>query len=160
MNHRRKLVFALGVGAFNAQRVALAQQAGKSWRVGFMGFASRPAAIDAHVFGGFPRGMRELGDIEGKNFAIEWRFADGKRDRLPELAAELVRLKVDVIVASASAATIAAQSATSMIPIVFAAVNDPVSQGMVKSLLWRQPDRRFPSSGNLRGQDIQGRQTE
>ena len=124
------------------------------------GIRESAAAIDAHVFGGFPRGMRELGDIEGKNFAIEWRFADDKRDRLPELAAELVRLKVDVIVASASAATIAAQSATSTIPIVFAAVNDPVSQGMVKSLLWRQPDRRFPSSGYLRGQDIQGRQTE
>ncbi len=134
MNSRRKLVVALGVGALNAQRGAFAQQAGKIWRIGFLGFASRPASIDSHVFGGFPRGMRELGYVEGKNLSIEWRFADGQRERLAELAAELVRLKVDVIVVSASSATIAAQSATAAIPIVFAAVNDPVSQEMVKSL--------------------------
>ena len=124
MNSRRKLVFALGVGALNVQRGAFAQQAGKSWRVGFLGFASRPASIDAHVFGGFPRGMRELGYVEGKNLAIEWRFADGNREALATLLAQLTQLKVDVVVVSASTVALAAQKAVTAIAIVFAAVND------------------------------------
>ena len=102
MNTRRKLVLSTGVSAIALPNVLRAQPAGKVWRVGFLGFASRPASIDAHVFGGFGRGMRELGYVEGKNLTIEWRFADGKPERLAELAAELVQAKPDLIVTSAS----------------------------------------------------------
>jgi len=78
--------------------------------------------------------MRELGYVEGKNLVIEWRFADNKYERLPDLAADLVRLKVDVIVTAGPAATSAAQKATTTIPIVFGGANDPVGSGFVKSL--------------------------
>ena len=134
MNSRRKLVVGLGAAVVQAPWLAHAQQAGKVWRVGFVGFQSRPPALESHVFGGFPRGMRELGYVEGRNLAIEWRFADGKPERLPELLAQLVQSKADVIVVSASTVALAAQQAATSIPIVFAAVNDPVSLGLVKSL--------------------------
>lgn len=133
MNSRRKLIVALGAGALTFAFPSFAQQAGRVWRVGFLAFPTRPSSLDSHVFGAFPRGMRELGYVEGRNLLIEWRFADGRVERLPELAAELVRLKVDVIVVSASA-TRAAQDATTTIPIVFAAVSDPVGSGLIKSL--------------------------
>ncbi|MGH8674199.1 MAG: ABC transporter substrate-binding protein [Burkholderiales bacterium] len=81
----------------------------------------------------FPRGMRELGYVEGKNFVIEWRYADGKNERLPGLAAELVRLKVDVLVAPANYAAHAARQATTTIPIV-TFMADPVGEGLVASL--------------------------
>ena len=78
--------------------------------------------------------MRELGYEEGKNLIIEWRSAEGKLDRLPALAAELVRLKVDVIVTMGSSVSRSAKKATSTIPIVMAQVNDPVGDGFVASL--------------------------
>jgi putative ABC transport system substrate-binding protein len=134
MNNRRKLIVALGAGALTAAFPSFAQQPGKVWRVGFLAFPTRPSSLDSHAFGGFPRGMRELGYVEGANLVIEWRFADEKVERLPELAAELVRLKVDVIVVSAGQGSRAAQKATATIPIVFAAVSDPVSLGLVQSL--------------------------
>ena len=103
MNNRRKLVIALGASALAAPFVSLAQQQGKVWRVGFLSARSRPASLDsADVSGAFSQGMRELGYVEGKNLVVEWRFADGKLDRLPQLAAELVQLKVDVIVTAAT----------------------------------------------------------
>ena len=80
------------------------------------------------------RGLRELGYVEGKNIAIEWRFADGKYERLPGLIAELVRLKVEVILAAAAPAAIAAKQGTSTIPIVIGGVGDPVGIGLVASL--------------------------
>lgn len=94
----------------------------------------RPALLDADYLGAFPRGMRELGYIEGENLVIEWRFADGKFERLPGLAAELVRLNVDVIVTNGTPATKAAKEATATIPIVMGNVNDPLKVGFVKSL--------------------------
>jgi putative ABC transport system substrate-binding protein len=78
--------------------------------------------------------MRDLGYVEVKNLVVEWRFADGKSERLPSMAAELVQLKVDVIVAVASPAIGAAQKATTTIPIVMATTGDPVGSGFVKSL--------------------------
>ncbi len=78
--------------------------------------------------------MREFGYIEGKNLVIEWRFADGKNERLPVLAAELVQLKLDVIVAAGTPATFAAQNTATAIPIVMVGVGDPVGNGLVKSL--------------------------
>src|SRR5262245_63131448 len=78
--------------------------------------------------------MRELGYVEGENLVIEWRFADGNAERLPNLAAELVELKVDVLVVSGTPATSAAQKATSSIPIVMGTTSDPVGSGFVQSL--------------------------
>src|SRR5262249_26465999 len=82
----------------------------------------------------FVQGLRDLGYVEGTNLVIEWRFADGQYERLPVLAAELVRLKVDVIVAAPSPAIRAAQEATATIPIVFPSTGDPVGSGFVTTL--------------------------
>ena len=107
-----------------------AQQAGKVPRIGFL-VASSSSFYSSRIEA-FRQGLRDLGYVEGKNIAIEYRFAEGKEDRLRELAAELVRLKVDIIVAAASAA--AAKDATKTIPIVFIAAADPVASGIVASL--------------------------
>jgi putative ABC transport system substrate-binding protein len=131
--NRRDTVFALfALGA--VPLVCHAQQQGKIWRVGYLTQRRRPESIDADFTGAFPRGMRELGYVEGKNLVIDWRFADGEADRLPELAAELVRLKLDVIVSGSSAAIGALQKATTTIPIVMATSADPIGSGFVKSL--------------------------
>ena len=134
MNNRRKLVIALGAGALAAPFGSFAQQRGKVWRVGFLAQRSRPVSLELDMYGAFPRGMREFGYVEGKNLLIEWRFADGKVERLPGLAAELVRSKVDVIVAGATPSVQAAHQATTTIPIVLVAVPDPVGEGFVRSL--------------------------
>lgn len=150
MNRRRRLVVALGGSVLAARTGAFAQQPGKVWRVGFLASQTRPPSLDAHIFGGFPRGMRELGYIEGKNLSIEWRFAEGKPERLDELAAELVRAKVDAIVVSAGAAALAAQKATSVIPVIFAAVSDPISLGLIKSLA--RPGGNITGRTNITGE--------
>jgi putative ABC transport system substrate-binding protein len=131
---RRELLIALGAGALAAPIASFAQQQGKVWRVGFLSPRPRPASLDSDVFGAFLQGMRELGYVERKNLMIEWRFADGKIERLPELAAELVRLKVDVIVTAGLQAPSAAQKATTTIPIVMGTSSDPVGSGFVASL--------------------------
>jgi putative ABC transport system substrate-binding protein len=146
MNNRRKLVIAFGAGALAMPLASFAQQQGKVWRVGFLSFRSRPENLDSHFYGGFPRGMRELGYVEGKNLLIEWRFADDKADLLAGLAAELVQLKVDVIVAASSQAISAAQKTTTTIPIVMGTTGDPVGSGFVKSLAH--------PSGNITGLSI------
>jgi putative ABC transport system substrate-binding protein len=109
-----------------------AQQPGKIFRIGYLTVTSLsaiPARTDA-----FRQGLHELGYIEGKNIIIEWRSAEGKLDRLPSLAAELVRLKVDIIVTTGGVVTRAAKEATSTIPIVMAQDPDPVGSGFVASL--------------------------
>jgi putative tryptophan/tyrosine transport system substrate-binding protein len=109
-----------------------AQQPAKVPRIGYLAATSLsniPARIEA-----FRQGLRELGYVEGKKIVIEWRFAEGKADRLTGFAAELARLKVDVIVSSGSTATRAAKDATSTIPIVMSQDNDPVGNGFVTSL--------------------------
>ena len=115
-----------------AGAVAQAQQPTKVPRIGFLHGASA-SAIAARIEA-FRQGLRELGYVEGKNIVIEWRYAEGKLDRLPALAAELVRLKVDVIVTAGPAATRAAKEATSTIPIVMTQDADPVGSGFVASL--------------------------
>ena len=122
------ILVALGVAAATAE----AQQPTKVPRIGFLS-ATSPSAIAARVEA-FRRGLRELGYVEGKNIIIEWRYAEGKRDRLPEIAAELVRLKLDVIVSAGPPPTCSAKEATSTIPIVMAFDSDPVGNGFVASL--------------------------
>ena len=112
--------------------IAEAQQPTKVPRIGYLAPtfpSSAPVRREA-----LRQGLRELGYVEGKNIVIEWRFAEDKADRLAGLAAELVRLKVEVIVTSGPAATRAAKEATSTIPIVMAQDNDPVGTGIVASL--------------------------
>ncbi|MBM2806335.1 MAG: transporter substrate-binding protein [Deltaproteobacteria bacterium] len=112
--------------------VAQAQQPNKVIRIGFLGGASL-ANLSVRIKA-FMQGLRELGYIEGKNIVIEYRWAEGKLDRLPALAAELVSLKVDVIVTAGGTSTRAAKEATSTIPIVMFQDNDPVGNGFVASL--------------------------
>ena len=101
-------------------------------RIGYLGFPSRSANSARNE--AFRQGLRELGYVEGKNIVIEWRFAEGKLDRVPALAAELVRLKVDVIVTGGSGSTRPANEATNTIPIVMAQDPDPVGNGFIASL--------------------------
>jgi putative ABC transport system substrate-binding protein len=111
---------------------AEAQQPARIPRIGLLipaSASSFPARVEA-----FHRRLRELGYVEGKNIVIEYRYAERKLERLPDLAAELVRLKVDVIVASAPRAVFAVKKASATIPIVFAAATDPVGIGLVSSL--------------------------
>jgi putative tryptophan/tyrosine transport system substrate-binding protein len=109
-----------------------AQQAGKIFRIGFLDNST--AAGSAVLVDAFRQEMRKLSWIEGKNITIEYRFAEQKDERLPELAADLVRLKIDLIVVTGGPAALAAKGATSTIPIVIAQVGDPVGAGLVASL--------------------------
>jgi putative tryptophan/tyrosine transport system substrate-binding protein len=116
-----------------AFRVAVeAQQPKKVPRIGYLSVSS-PSAMSTRTEA-FRQGLRELGYVEGKNIVIEYRYAEGKFDRLPALAAELVRLKVDIIVTAGPPATRSAKEATVTIPIVFAQDGDPVASGFVASL--------------------------
>ena len=129
---RRNVVIALGAGAF-APLASFAQQPTKIFRIGSLG----PTAASGYAsrIEGLRGGLRDLGYLEGKNIVIEFRWAEGKYDRLPELAAELVRLKVDIIVTSGTPATRAAKGATTTIPIVTAEIGgDPVAEGIIASL--------------------------
>ncbi len=132
MNNRRKLVIALGAGALAAPLASFAQQQGKVWRVAYL--SSESASSHRLVVEALQAGLRDLGYEEGKNLVLEFRWAEGKLDRLPELAAELVRLKVDVIVTHGSVPVRAAKNATATIPIVFASSGDVVAMGFVPNL--------------------------
>jgi putative tryptophan/tyrosine transport system substrate-binding protein len=115
-----------------AQLTAGAQQSGKGYRIGVLETTS--PALNAANLDAFRRGLRELGYVEGHNFTIEYRTADGRPERFPGLAAELVRLKVDVILTRGTPAVVAAKNATGTIPVVMAASADPVLSGVVSSL--------------------------
>ena len=130
----RNLKFAILIGAmlFALCVSADAQQTGKVPRIGFL--ESSTASGIAVLLEAFRQELSKLGWIEGKNITIEYQFAEQKNERLPELAADLVRLKVDVIVVSGSGPAIAAKSATTTIPIVMANLGDPVGAGLVASL--------------------------
>ncbi len=132
MNNRRKLVIALGASALAASLRSFAQQQAKVPRIGFLGATS--AADYEKEMGAMRAGLRELGYTEGKNIDFESRWAEGKYDQLPALAAELVRLKVELIVTRGTPATRAAQEATTAIPIVMVSVGDPVGGGFVQSM--------------------------
>jgi len=129
----RKIVYvALGALLAALCASAEAQQPKKVPRIGYLdavSFSVNAARVEA-----FRQGLRKLGYVEGKNIVIEWRSVDGKLDRLPKLAAELVHLKVDIIVTGGRSATRAAKEATSTIPIVTTQDSDPVANGFVASL--------------------------
>jgi putative ABC transport system substrate-binding protein len=126
------LAVVLALGLVLAPLAAEAQQAEKTPRIGILVGGS--ASSDSGRIEAFRQGLRELGYVEGKTIGLEFRFADGNPDRLNELAATLVRLKVDVIVAAGPNATRSAKEATTTIPIVMAQVNDPVGARFVASL--------------------------
>src|SRR5438067_10113612 len=129
MDRRDTVLALLALGA--APLAADGQQAAKVARIGYL--ANNPAT-SPYLREAFLRGLRDLGYVEGRNLVIEYREAEGKADRLPALAAELVALKVDVIVASGTLAALAAKQATSALPIVFSPAGDPVGSGLVTSL--------------------------
>ncbi|HEV2056385.1 MAG TPA: ABC transporter substrate-binding protein [Methylomirabilota bacterium] len=134
MTTRRAFIGTLAGGLLAAPLGAEAQQAGKVWRIGLLGGYSPTSKEASHLWEGFFQGLRELGYVEGQNILIEGRWYGDQTERLPALAAELVRLKVDVIVAGAVPAPEAAQRATSTIPIVIMTHPDPVGSGLVASL--------------------------
>ena len=113
---------------------ALAQQPAKMPRVGFIGLAAASAPSSIARVEGLRAGLRELGHVEGKNIVVEYRWAEGKYDRLPRLAAELVSLNVDVLITQGTDGTRAAKLATTTIPIVMAGVSDPVATGLVDNI--------------------------
>jgi len=128
------LVSSLVVGLFTAPPAAHAQASGKVYRIGWLA-TTRPTTPELRrVTEPFYQALRELGYIEGRNLFIERRYDEAKLKRLPELAAELVRLNVDVILASTTPSARAARQATKKIPIVMVAVSDPVGAGLVASL--------------------------
>ena len=132
---RRRFVIALGLGALApfaslAPLAGFAQQPAKIPRVGFI----EPLSKDSALYRAFLQGMRDLGYVEGRNLTMEARFADSKPERLPALADELVKLKVDIIVAMSTPAVYAAKQATTTIPIVMIAIADPVGSGFVANL--------------------------
>ena len=112
--------------------LAQAQQPKKVARIGFLSPVSPSATALWHQ--AFRQGLRDLGWVEGKNISIEYRYAEGRSDRLPDLAADLVRLKLDIIVVSSGTDALAAKNATRAIPIVMASAGDPVAIGLVESL--------------------------
>jgi putative ABC transport system substrate-binding protein len=130
---KREFITLLGGAAAAWPLAAGAQQAGKVWRIGYVAGVSRSAASGSYA--AFVQGMRELGYVEGKNFVIEWRSVEGRYERFPEIAAELMRLKVDIFVTGVTAALPALQRATTTIPIVMAYSTDPVGNGLVASLV-------------------------
>ena len=127
--NRRAFLSALSGGLLATPLAAGAQQAGKIFRIGYLALNRTP-----HLQEAFRQELRDLGYVEGRNLVIEDRDAERKRERLPALAAELVALKVDVIVASGTPAALAAKQATRTLPIVVTSIADPVTSGLVTSL--------------------------
>jgi len=132
MTTRRQFLRTVSVGLLAAPFAFEAQQPGRVPRIGFLSVTSpsdRPPLLDA-----FRQGLRELRWVEGQNIVIDYRYAEGRVDRLPDLAAELVRLKVDLIVSGGTQGVTAAKNATETIPIVMIAVRDSVGTGLIASL--------------------------
>jgi putative ABC transport system substrate-binding protein len=148
------IVAGLALGLLAAPLAAEAQQAGKVWRIGVLGTPESPE--HKHLWDAFRQGLRELGYVEGQNIAIEWRSPAGKPERIPDLAAELVRLKVDVIVGGTSATETAAKRLTGTIPIVMMSC-DPIADGLVSNLA--RPDGNVTGLSTL-ATDVVGKQLE
>jgi len=149
---KKILVRLLATMLLTTAPLAQAQQPKKVPRIGYLGSVSSSDRIDA-----FRQGLRELGYVDGKNIIIEWKSAEGKLDRLPGLAADLVRLKVDVIVTAGGIATRPAKEATSRIPIVMTNEGDPVGTGFVASLA--RPGGNITGLATLRS-ELSGKRLE
>ena len=132
--NRRSFLGTLAGGLLAAPLAVEAQQAGKVWRIGLLMEGPNKNLHPESAANRFVDGLRDLGYVEGQNLVIEYRYADNRPDRIPEFAAELVRLKVDVIVTVGTGETVAAKAATSTIPIVMLFPGDPVGVGLVSSL--------------------------
>jgi putative tryptophan/tyrosine transport system substrate-binding protein len=130
---RRDFIAGLGCAAV-WPAAACGQHGGKIWRIGFLAGGVRPVALESSQWSGFPQGMRELGYVEGRDFVIEWRFAGGRPERLPGLAADLMWAKVDIVVAGNPQAIRPVQEASSTMPIVMGISTDPVGAGIIASL--------------------------
>ena len=135
--------------------LAAEAQAGKMYRIAFLGAGS--AQSEAYEVDALRAGLHDLGYLEGKNIVIEYRWAEGKYDRLPDLAAELVRLKVDVIVTGGTQSTQAAMKATTTIPIVMVGTGDPLRSGLVASLA--RPGGNVTGSTQL-GAEVAGKRLQ
>jgi putative ABC transport system substrate-binding protein len=159
MSQGRRRILLLTAGVFlTAPTFGIAQQDTKVRRIGFLGARSRSTPSNPDVYyDAFLQGLRELGYVEGKNLVIEWRFADGHYERLPGLAAELVRMKVELIATHSTPATEALQCATSTVPIVMAALNDPVGSGFAASLA--RPGGNITGFSNI-GVDVSPKHVE
>ena len=129
---RRRAFITLLSGAAAWPLAARAQQSGKLPKIGLL--SSGAPAVQGQWVPAFVQRLRELGWIEGRTVVLEVRWAEGRPERFTEIAAEFVRLKVEVIMTYSTAAVIAAKQATSIIPIIFAAANDPIGSGLVASL--------------------------
>jgi putative ABC transport system substrate-binding protein len=129
---RRAFLGTLAGGLVAAPRTAKAQQAGKVWRVGYLGLSAIPSADP--IWEAFRTGLRERGYTEGQNIVIERRYAEGREERFPGLVTELLGQKVDVILVASTHAALAAKAATSSIPIVLVSVAEPERTGLVASL--------------------------
>ena len=148
-------IVAIGVTFGMCGAVAQAQQTGKVHRIGFLGNST--AALEANLVGPFREGLRDLGYVEGRNILIEYRWAEGKYERFPTLIAELIAVKVELIVTAGTPASLAVKKATTSIPLVMIAVGDPVANGLVASLA--RP------GGNITGlpsisQELEGKRLE
>jgi putative ABC transport system substrate-binding protein len=131
---RREFMALIGGAAAGLPFAARAQPVGKVWRIGVLTGSARPAVLETSIFGGFPQGMRELGYVEGRDYVVEWRFAEAKPERYAEFAEELARLKADILVAGAPEAVRYLQKAAPQTPIVMALSTDPVGNGFATSL--------------------------
>jgi putative ABC transport system substrate-binding protein len=131
---RRVFIGTLAGGLLAAPLAAGAQQAGKVYRIGYLSLGSLESPETRASLDAFRQGLRERGYVEGQNIVIEYRAADGKIERLPALATELARLKVDLIVAGSTPGARAARQATTTIPIIAPNMGDPVQDGLVASL--------------------------
>jgi putative ABC transport system substrate-binding protein len=153
---RRAFLGTLASSLLAAPRAAEAQSAGKVYRIGYL--SSGSASSNPRVIEAFRQGLQELGWVEGQNIAIEYRWAEGRLDRLPDLAEELVRLKVDVIVASPTPGATAAKKATGAVPIVAVSLTHPVELGLVASLA--RPGGNVTGVSYSVGADIFGKDLE
>jgi putative ABC transport system substrate-binding protein len=152
---RRTFLAGAGAVLLAAPRAA-AQSAGKVYRVGYLTAGSvtaNPLVLEA-----FRQGLRDLGWVEGQNIVIEYRSAEGRLDRLPDLAAELVRLKMDIIAAAPTPAALAARNATGTIPIVGVSLTEPVALGLIAS--FARPGGNVTGVSYSVGADIFGKDLE
>ena len=147
MISRRQLLIALGASSLAAPYTSFAQPQGKVWRIGFLSDGEPKSSLVLQNLDAFKSGMRDLGYIEGKDYLIEQRFAENDIARLPALAAELIVLKIDLILTGGTPQALAAYNATHEIPILIAVVGNPVGVGLAASL--RRPGGNVTGLTNL-----------